>query len=232
MPLEATDTLSGSRSRAENLAMADAVSLVRAYLHVNGYFTVTEYPVLERLRGGGHRMVTDLDVLAFRFGGAGPVRINAEDTGRPVVLTLQEPDPMLGRRREEPDMIVAEVKEGRAELNRGARDPRVLQAALVRFGCCSSDGAVTVANTLLERGEARTDRGHRVRVLAFGATVPSASSLTYTAITLGHVVRFLRHHLKDNWAIVRNAQITDPALRFLSLLEKAADEPGAGDPPS
>lgn len=25
----------------------DAVALVRAYLHLNGYFTVTEYPVLE-----------------------------------------------------------------------------------------------------------------------------------------------------------------------------------------
>lgn len=212
--------------------MADAVSLVRAYLHVNGYFTVTEYPVLERLRGGGHRMVTDLDVLAFRFGGAGPVRISTEDARRPVVLTLQEPDPILGRRREEPDMIVAEVKEGRAELNRGARDPRVLQAALVRFGCCSPDGAANVVEALLERGEAHTARGHRVRILAFGSKAPSVGPGTYTAITLGHVVRFLRHHLKDNWAIVRNAQITDPALRFLTLLEKVADEGGSGGPPS
>lgn len=27
--------------------MDTAVALVQAYLHVNGYFTVTEYPVLE-----------------------------------------------------------------------------------------------------------------------------------------------------------------------------------------
>ena len=72
--------------------MADAVDLVRAYLQVNGYFTVTEYPVMERF-GGGHREVTDLDVLAYRFRGAGRV---APGTGRrAVVPVLVEPDPML-----------------------------------------------------------------------------------------------------------------------------------------
>ena len=49
--------------------MDNAVALVRAYLHVNGYFTVTEYPVLEAARHGGYRTVTDLDVLAVRFPG-------------------------------------------------------------------------------------------------------------------------------------------------------------------
>jgi hypothetical protein len=29
------------------MKMDNAVALVRAYLHVNGYFTVTEYPVVE-----------------------------------------------------------------------------------------------------------------------------------------------------------------------------------------
>lgn len=43
--------------------MDNAVSLVRAYLHVNGYFTVCEYPVLEAARRS-YRAVTDLDVLA------------------------------------------------------------------------------------------------------------------------------------------------------------------------
>lgn len=199
--------------------MADAVSLVRAYLHVNGYFTVTEYPVLERLRGGGHRMVTDLDVLAFRFGGAGPVGAEVP-AKRPVVLPLQEPDTTLGRTRAEPDMIVAEVKEGRAVLNRGARDPRVLEAALVRFGCCQVGKVGDVVQELIQKGEAVTGRGHRVRILAFGSTVPEGSTFGYTAIPLSRVVSFLRRHLRDNWSVVRNAQISDPALRFLSLLEK------------
>lgn len=104
--------------------MADAVDPVRAYLHVNGYFTVTEYPVLEQLRAGGHRTVTDLDLLAVRFAGAGPVAVTSQ-TGRPVVPVLLEPDPVLGADRRESDMIVAEVKEGRAELNKGgARSAR------------------------------------------------------------------------------------------------------------
>ena len=51
--------------------MDTAVALVQAYLNVNGYFTVIEYPVLEAYRRGHARSVTDLDVLAFRFMGAG-----------------------------------------------------------------------------------------------------------------------------------------------------------------
>ena len=51
--------------------MDTAVALVQAYLHVNGYFTVVEHPVLESLRAGQVRTVTDLDVLAYRLPGAG-----------------------------------------------------------------------------------------------------------------------------------------------------------------
>ena len=47
--------------------MDTAVALVQAYLQVNGYFTVVEYPVLEAYRRGPARAVTDLDVLAFRI---------------------------------------------------------------------------------------------------------------------------------------------------------------------
>lgn len=51
--------------------MDTAVALVQAYLHVNGYFTIAEYPVLEALRADQVRTVTDLDILAYRFPGAG-----------------------------------------------------------------------------------------------------------------------------------------------------------------
>lgn len=200
--------------------MADAVDLVRAYLHVNGYFTVTEYPVLERRPGGGHRMVTDLDVLAFRFPGAGPAQ-TAPGPGSPLVSTLGGPDPALGRTRGESDMIAAEVKEGRAELNRGARDPRVLEAALVRFGCCEPAEAERVVRELGETGEVATGHGHRIRLLAFGTTLAPGGSSGYTAISLGHVAAFLREHLRGNWETLRHAQVSDPALGFLGLLEKA-----------
>ena len=47
--------------------MDNAVALVQAYLRLNGYFTVTEYPVIATRRDGTYRTATDLDVLAFRF---------------------------------------------------------------------------------------------------------------------------------------------------------------------
>ena len=50
--------------------MDNAVALVQAYLRLNGYFTVSEYPVVEELRHGGVRTMTDLDILGFRFPGA------------------------------------------------------------------------------------------------------------------------------------------------------------------
>jgi hypothetical protein len=205
--------------------MADAVDLVRAYLHVNGYFTVSEYPVLEQQGGGGYRTVTDLDVLAFRFAGAGPMPV--APGGRSLLApTLPEPDAALGRGRDEADMIVAEVKEGHARLNKAARDPGVLEAALVRFGCCEAKEAGQVVARLIQKGEASTDHGHRIRLLAFGSTVPGGGPGGYTAISLGHVLSFLRTHLRDNWEVVQHAQVLDPALGFLSLLEKA--ERGTG----
>ena len=51
--------------------MDDAVGLVQVYLRLNGYFTVTEYPVIEALGSRDYRTATDLDILAVRFAGAG-----------------------------------------------------------------------------------------------------------------------------------------------------------------
>ena len=39
--------------------MDTAVGLVEAYLYANGYFTVTEHPIIEELGDGGYRTVTD-----------------------------------------------------------------------------------------------------------------------------------------------------------------------------
>src|SRR6266540_2102183 len=43
------------------------VALVQAYLRVHGYLTVSEYPILETMRHGEHRIATDIDILAVRF---------------------------------------------------------------------------------------------------------------------------------------------------------------------
>ena len=47
--------------------MDNAVALVRSYLQLNGYFTITEYPVVRKLDNGGFRTLTEIDVAAFHL---------------------------------------------------------------------------------------------------------------------------------------------------------------------
>ena len=146
--------------------MDTAVGLVQSYLYMNGYFTVTEYPVLELIANGEYRTVTDVDMLALRIPGAGL----ATDSSDGSVLSL---DPTLDVDPDRVDLIIAEVKEGKAELNASARDPKVLRAALNRFGAVPEDRIVGVIDELLEDGEAEHPQGARVRLMAFGSRPPS-----------------------------------------------------------
>ncbi|MDX1661988.1 MAG: hypothetical protein R3326_09370 [Gemmatimonadota bacterium] len=198
--------------------MDPAVALVRAYLHVNGYFTVTEYPVLEALEAGGYRTMTDLDVLAFRFPGAGR-RVGGSDTG----LDAFEPDPELGADPGGTDMIVAEVKEGRAALNRASTEPDVLRAALVRFGCCPASEVNDAVEGLQRDGRVRLPGDRVVRLVAFG--LPPAEEIENArVVTLGHVTRFLRDYLDEYWDALHHAESKDPAMGVLMALEKAERE--------
>lgn len=201
--------------------MDTAVGLVEAYLRVNGYFTVTEYPVVEARKLGDYRTATDLDVLAFRFPGAGRfVPFQAGKAGSSGV-SAYGPDPHLGGVSDEADMLIGEVKEGRAELNSAARDPVVLRAVLSRFGCCSPEHIPGVVQALLQRGRARTHCGHVVRLVAFGSLPPAASGNKYAAISLGHVHKFLEGFVREHWDVLCHAQFKDPAFGFEVLLEKA-----------
>jgi len=201
--------------------MDNAVSLVQAYLRINGYLTVTEYPVVEAAPSGGVQAATDLDVLAFRFGGAptanagGPARQAAEGAS-PVEI-----DPALDVRPGLPDMIIGEVKEGRAVLNRAAADPGVLAAAMARFGCCEPEKAIELARQLVRDGQARTHHGHRARLIAFGSLPPDAASRRYGVMLLGDVAAFLRDHVRRHWSRLQASESKDPALSFLMTLEKA-----------
>lgn len=198
--------------------MDNAVALVQAYLRVNGYFTVAEYPVVESTRSGV-RTMTDLDLLAFRFPRAGrlvPARGGAEQRHRGMDTI---PDPALGVGPERSDMIVGEVKEGRAVLNAAATDPATLRVALVRFGCCSPEEAPELVTNLLRDGHALLPVGHEIRVVAFGSTVDAPRS--YHTVTLGHVLTFLQEYLREHWEVIGHTDNKDPAFGFLVLLEKA-----------
>jgi hypothetical protein len=202
--------------------MDHAVALVESYLRVNGYFTVTEYPVIEACRCGAYRTATDLDVLAFRFPGAGClVPCNSSEQEKHHELQIFAPDPHLGAPGDEADMLIGEVKEGRAELNEAARDPAVLRAVLTRFGCCRPEHVQAVVQSLLEKGHARTHCGHTVRMVAFGSLPPQLGSTKYTVISLRHVQDFLEAYLRDHWDLLCHAQFKDLAFGFEVLLEKA-----------
>lgn len=198
--------------------MNPAVALVDAYLQINGYFTVVEYPVIASTGCGSFEEVTDLDVLAFRFANAGRLLPCPGSSAKP--RTISTPDPQLGVDRSNADMLVVEVKEGRAALNPPARRREVWLAALTRFGCCEPDAAEATVNTLVRRGKARTCDGHAVRAIAIGSTIGRVTGAD-RVIPLAHVVDYLTTHLRRNWRIYRGAQFRHPALGLLMTVHKA-----------
>jgi len=212
----------GSRlvSSVKEIDMDSAVAFVQAYLYANGYFTVTEYPVVEAMQHGNFRTATDVDILAVRFPGAGRL---VPRTGRQSehAVTIAQPDAALNPSPDRVDLIVAEVKEGRAELNHGVRNPDVLRAALTRFGASTPEHADMLVDELIRCGKAHAPSGPQIRLVAFGSHYDATQQYPYTVITLGHIITFLREYANENWEVLRHAQFKDPGTSFLMMLEKA-----------
>ena len=201
--------------------MDSAVSLVQAYLRVNGYFTVTEFPVVELPLRQPYRTATDLDLLALRFPGAGRL-IPGEDERPPRRHPRFVVDQELDAPEDSVDMIVGEVKEARAEFNPAGLRAEILRAALIRFGCCHDDvAAESLARDVLRWGHGWTHGGHRVRLVAFGAKTPGVTSVPYLRISLGHVLRFLENYVSEHWEVLKHTQSKDPVLGFLMMSHKA-----------
>ena len=194
--------------------MDTAVALVQSYLYMNGYFTVTEYPVLELMEDGEYRTVTDVDVLAVRIPGAGR-------SGGEVGGTFAGVDPDLDVDLDRIDLIIAEVKEGRADLNSSARDPKVLRAALDRFGALGEERVSRVISELLRDGEADHPDGPRVRLMAFGARPPTHRDASHRWRLHGDLAGYMYRRIGQNWSAAQAIQSKDPALSFMLLLEKA-----------
>lgn len=196
--------------------MDTAVALVQTYLYANGYFTVTEYPIIEHMGTSEPRTVTDVDVLAVRFPGAGSISITGDTGGVEF-----EPDPELDCSDDFIDVVIAEVKEGAADLNRSARDPLVLRAAVGRVGRIQADAADDVVTSLIEDGVAMHPAGVRLRLMVFGSKPPTARSHTYSWLSHGHISVWLRTQLRERWDVVKTIQSKDPVLGFMILDEKA-----------
>jgi len=196
--------------------MDTAVSLVEAYLYANGYFTVCEYPVMETLPNGHVRSATDVDILAVRFPGAGRY---VPDANAPFGGRIRKPDHALRVGDQSIDMIIGEVKEGEAALNRGTRDPDVLKVALRRFGQCAAEHAENVVDQLLEDGVAHCPDGTRVRLFGFGSRRPHQHG-GFEIITLGHIIDHLADLVADRHRS-GSSESKHPALEFIALMNKA-----------
>ncbi len=197
-----------------------STSLVQAYLHVNGYFTATDYPLVESLPDQGPRMLTDIDMLAIRLhhkaGLKGQGRNDSSKVRGPVTV---QTDPELACPRDHTDMIVAEVKQGRAHVNPGSRNRQVLAAALVRFGCCGTEEATSLVKALLQHGRAQAIGGHIVRMVLFASSGMQAPR-GWHWIHLDHVFLFLENFLRTEQNALGHVDLHDPALAWLSLLRK------------
>jgi hypothetical protein len=194
-----------------------AVALVQAYLHVNGYLTVTEYPVAELTRNKGIQSATDIDVLGIRLpqaGGVVPARRRNHVNGFVA-------DPMLGVEEGISDFIIAEVKEGPAQLNRGARNPAVLTAVLLRFGCCPAPEVPENVERLLRHGRSHTSTDIVIRLVAFGSEADAVPPVPSLEIAHAHVIRFLQDHMRAHWDVFRHVHTKDPIFGVLLLMEKA-----------
>lgn len=197
--------------------MDHAVSLVQAYLQLNGYFTSAEYPIVAGAGRNGIRTVTDIDVLAFRFPSGLPT-----PSGRktPQGLDVSNIDPGLGVAPDTVDMIIGEVKEGRVGINTGIRSPEVLKAVITRLGEPVEESEQVVQD-LLNTGNAVLPTGYVVRLVAFGSFPPGSQVPPCRIISLGHVLQYLQDYVRTHWHVLRHMQFKDPAFGFLMTLEKA-----------
>jgi hypothetical protein len=205
--------------------MNAGVRLVQSYLFLNGYFTVSELPVIRQLRGGGFQEVTDLDLLALRFPGAEYV----VPRGRPVTrddLRLAG-DPLLLDGSVLVDVLIAEVKEGKARVNDALRSPEALETALRRVGCVPVPLMDATVLGLRQKGEVHLPAGEagvdvRIRIVAFGDGPPGARN-GYVVIPMKHVAEFVSKHLDRYHDVLSPADLGDTALGLLHLLRKLRD---------
>lgn len=200
--------------------MDNAVAIVRAYLGVNGYFSVTEDPVLLTNRRGNYHEATDIDVLAVRLPHAHRGD-RSKRAGLPVTIWHDE---ALDCSPNHLDLIIGEVKEHAGSFNSAMRKVHVLEAALQRFDCFPPSEIEHLAHELQNHGEAHSPHGIHVRLVLFGKRGEAASASAATAISMAHITEFLEEHIRSNWETLSHAQFKDPALGFLFTLEKARRE--------
>jgi len=194
-----------------------SVALARAYLELNGYFVLSELPVQVADRHG-YRTATDLDLLAVRLPHAAELVPGRPGHARDLFLGQ---DPLLDTDEGRTEILIAEVKRGRAQINEGYHDVEVLRFALRRTGCCPPQTIDAHAAALARAGSIETHSadGHpcRIRLASFAAEPrPVAGAV---CIGLEHCLAFIRGRLDAYRPQLRGAYFRDPVLNLLGLVD-------------
>ncbi len=209
--------------------MDTAVGVVKAYLELCGYFVLAELPVREA-NGDGYRDITDVDVLAVRFPHPPVVRLRQVTDPLDVFLGI---DPALHALDEGVDVIVGEVKEGRARLNPSLRRAETLAFALRRVGCCPERQIPGEVQAILRTGlQEMAMPGQvrcRVRIVVFGGSGESGERGVHT-ILLAHCWQFIEEKLQRAGKLLAGVHFKDPVLGFFMLHDKVVRQRGQPSP--
>jgi hypothetical protein len=193
-------------------------ALVEAYLRVNGYLVLDEVPLVLPEETGGYRTLTDLDIVAVRWPG---VKMGAPDeAGR--ILNPIGTDPVLDVPEGVIDVIIGEVKEGRAHFNRALRSREALRMGLERVGICSDDELETAAAVLSEQAVVRltaSDPERQVRLVAFGIGT-SRRTETHFVVSLRDATTFVEDLMRRAHEVLLPSTLADPVLGLLHLRNK------------
>ena len=193
------------------------VDLIEAYLRINGYFTLTEFEVQRKTKGGGYETVTDVDVMAVRF----PGHVHAADEHDPKRRKrLLVEDDVLELNFDEADVIIGEVKQGKAVWNKGLTSHHTLHAVMSRVEWLYDDPVNEIVERLSRKPvcvtAARGGGDIRTRLVAFGR---SPSNDLHT-ISLTHVFEFLVDYFERFDEVLKPAQLKAPSAALVRLLVK------------
>ena len=195
-----------------------AVNLVENYLRLTGYMTLSEFEGQRRDKKGRFKAVTDVDIMGIRF--PGDVYLGDPHRRADSELLVID-DPVLGLEADTIDVIVGEVKQGKAELNPGIKDHGVLHSMLRRVEWVYAEPIESViqglqrdtVHTASSRGGGRV----RTRLVAFGRSRFSNEN----TIALGHIVTTMLEFFEAHEDAFRPIQFREPAPAFLRLLLKS-----------
>lgn len=198
--------------------MNAGVAVVKAYLRLNGYLVLDEVPIVLPDGFGGYRTHTDVDIVAVRFP---RVRMGVPDADGRIADPIAT-DPTLDVPADAIDVIIGEVKEGRAHLNQAARSPQTLRMGLARVGVCDERELERTVESLAEHAAVRLDDGtpvRQVRLVAFGSGT-SRKTGTHYVISLKDAWEFMRILVEREHEILLPASIPDPIVGLLHLGNK------------